>query len=350
VVKQGGNIREIARLCGVSTATVSRVLNNKPDVSDESRKMILDTIGRMGYTPKLTVNPTNIIGLTVEFGSTFTSSYVTGLLNAIEEAAWTRGYDLLILRNEHLRPAHSHLSQLLKRRLVSGLIVLLSRLDDRFPVHLAQEGFPHVVVSNRPEGTNYIDSDAYSGAREAMQYLIQLGHRRIGMVHATLDFLDHFERMRAYRDALSEAGLMSEDLPCLSMDGPSASGAGYQTTHTMMRRFPDVTALIVPGEGLMGVMECLRTLGLSVPGDISLIAVDDEAWMNSVSPSVTALSQRIDKIGAEAVRDLVSQIEARDQTRDPLQLVLPVSLVIRQSTGPAPRTEQHGRALALNSH
>lgn len=334
MAKRRGNIKEIAKICGVSTATVSRVINNKPDVSEASREAILATIRELDYKPKLTVNPTNIIGLTVEYGNVFSSNYITQLVNAIEDGAYAQDYDIMILRNEHMRTVDEHHGQFLKRRMVSGLVTLLSRADDTYPQHLAEEHYPHIVISNPCGGqANSIGTDAYQGMRDAMDYLIELGHQHIGFLHGSMDYHDHRERKRGFFDALEEAGLSTKEAYASEIGGYDPSELGYQTAYSFLKRYPQTTAILAHGESVMGVLECFRSLGLEVPRDISLIAFDDEPWMKFTNPSVTVVVQDLNEIGSRAVRDVIRQINQGEKAHIN-STVLPAKLIIRQSTAP----------------
>src|SRR3990172_10740262 len=128
------NIRKIASVCGVSPATVSRVLNNKPDVSEPIRRRILDAVKSMNYSPRVSVAHTDILGVTVEYPHAFSSPYISALFDAMEDTAFDLGYDLLVLRNERLRRTVDDYGIFLKRKMLAGVIVLLSPLEDTFPL------------------------------------------------------------------------------------------------------------------------------------------------------------------------------------------------------------------------
>lgn len=339
MAKRKGNIREIAQLCGVSAATVSRVINNKPDVSAPLRDKILSTIRELDYTPRVTVNPSNIIGLTLEYTSAFSSRYVSDLTNAIEDCAFSQGYDLLIMRNEVLRTTDEDVTQYLKRRMVSGLVSMLSRAEDNYIGQLAESGFPHVVISNPQDGTSPdIRSDCYQGMVETLEYLIEFGHRQIGFIHNSMDYYDHIERRRAYIDVLARHELPTEPCLMLELSGATQDEAGYQTANTLLRRYPQITALLVPCEGVMGVLDCLYDMQLKVPEDISIVAFDEEPWMRHTHPAITSLVQKLDQIGFIAVRELTRLMQNGTGNQPMFSKVLPSQLIVRESTGPAKDT------------
>ena len=134
----GKNIREIAELCGVSTATVSRVLNDKPDVSDEVRQRVQATIEHFQFSPKLTVSRMNVLGVALENRQIMGKPTFCRMIEALEEAAYCSGYDVLILRNEQLRHVRDHYRLFLKQKMISGLVILSPQPEDLFSHAIAE--------------------------------------------------------------------------------------------------------------------------------------------------------------------------------------------------------------------
>ena len=270
------------------------------------------------------------------------------MLNAIEDQAFAKDYDLVILRNERLRQiqgGQGGYEMYLKQRKISGLIVLLSTVEDRFPAEIARQGFPVVVVNNRPQmAVDHIDSDAYQGSYEATQYLIALGHEHIAFMHFSMNYLSHQERLRGYQDALREAGLRVDPEWFVNLDqaGSTTFEAGFNGLSTLLLRHPEVTAVLSQAETIMqGVVTCLQEMGRSVPGDLSLIAFDDSPMMAHSRPAFTVVKQDIPRIGALAVKRVVECIQSVEAQREPFKMILPNHLVIRQTTGqPRERREQ----------
>jgi len=332
----GKNIQEIARVCGVSTATVSRVLNNKPDVSDGVRQRVLDTLREFNFTPKLTVNRTNILGVTIEYRHALSSPYISTILEAVEDTAYEAGYDVLILRNERLRQVKSHFGQFLRRKMISGLIVILSRINDSFLAEIAQDDFPHVVVGNRPAETDhYIDSDWYGGVKEATRHLVSLGHSAIAFIQPGLNaYFDHRERLRGYLDGLKEAGIVPRHEMIVDGDRGTSSPLefGYEAANTLLGQFLDVTAVMTVNEAVGGVIEALRAHNLSVPEDMSIITFDDSVERAHFYPTLSVIAQDASTLGRLAAKEVISRIETPEANVVPIKMILPTKLIIRQTT------------------
>ncbi|KXK40353.1 MAG: HTH-type transcriptional regulator DegA [bacterium] len=329
------NIRAIAEICEVSPATVSRVLNNKPDVSDQIRKKILDAIKEHNYSPRLSVSQTEILGVTLEYSRAFSSPYVSAIFESMEDTAFDLGYDLLILRNEKLRRLVDDYSIFLRRKMLSGIIILLSKIEDTFPVDIAQAGFPHMVIGNRFDPpVNWIGGDCYTGMYEATRYLISLGHSRIAYIRHSPLYWDNQQRVRGYRDALEQANIPFAENMVRELVGEDVIAAAYNTLNNLFYSCPGITALITPNWDMLGIYECLREHGLRIPDDISVVALDDSPDMEHASPSITTVAQRIQQMGEFAVREVVKQIESPEEAAKIRRVVLPTELIIRESTRP----------------
>jgi LacI family transcriptional regulator len=329
------NIRRIASECGVSAATVSRVLNNKPDVSESIRKKIWDAVKSMNYSVRLSVAQTDIIGVTVEYPHAFSSPYVSALFNALEDTAFDLGYDLLVLRNERLRRSMDDYGIFLKRKMLAGVIVLLSTQEDAFPLEIASVGFPHIVVNNRFEGpVNYVDADWYQGAHNATRYLLSQGHASIAFLHQSMKYFDNQERMRGYRDALTQAGYPVDPDLLLEAIGDPTFTASYNGLNTLLQRRPDITAMIAQNGDILGIRQFAHEHGIMIPTDFSVVAFDDSPEMAHSSPSITVVAQRIADMGELAVREVVRQIQSPEEAGRLRQTVFPTQLILRESTAP----------------
>lgn len=327
------NIRAIAEICKVSPATVSRVLNNKPDVSDSIRRKILDTIKKYNYSPRLSISQTEILGVTLEYSRAFSSPYVSALFESMEDTAFDLGYDLLILRNEKLRRMVDDYSMFLRRKMLSGIIMLLTKVEDTFPLEIAQAGFPHMVLGNSSQPpVNWVDSDCYSGMYEATRYLISLGHSRIAFLCQSPHHWDNLERMRGYRDALEQANIPFLENLTQDLVGDDVISAAYNSLNNLLYSHPKITALITPNWNILGVYESLRDHGMKIPEDLSVVALDDSLDMEYANPAITCVAQRIQQMGEFAVREVVKQIESPEEAKKVRQVVLPTQLIIREST------------------
>jgi DNA-binding LacI/PurR family transcriptional regulator len=334
------NIREIAELCQVSVATVSRVLNNKPDVSEEIRRKITEAIKRNNYSPKLTMGAPDTLAVSLEHTQVFSSPYLRALLNSIEDTAFDCGYDIIILRNERLRRSIDHYDLFFKRKTIAGVIMLLTHLEDLFPVEIATEGFPHVVLNSQFAGrVNFIDTNVYLGTTEALRFLIAQGHTRIAFLKQPQNYFSHRERYRAYQDVMSAEGLLVDENLIIEPVSHSAYERGYHGLNSLLLT-RDFSALLVPVDGMLGVVQCARDRGCDIPGDLSVIAFDDAPETQYIEPSFTVVAQNFDLMGQHAVREVIRQIESPIDSEHPVKMILAPQLVVRESTAPVRKTTE----------
>lgn len=337
-MKKRQTIKDIAQLAGVSTATISRVLNNKADVSEEVRERVMQIITATNFSPRQMSSPHNIIGITVEYRDALSSRYVSNILRAAEEMAFEAGYNLLILRNEQLRKHGAHVTVHLKQALLSGIIVLLSQTDDTFFRQLAKDGFPHVIVSNRPAGDiNYVDADARSGTREAVRYLAGLGHQRIALHLPSAAHFGDQERIAGYREGIAAAGLPVEEklIVCHSLAGSQPEPPLPEGLQRLLDQHP--TALITDCT-TGGDLQQLDELGLHMPQDLSVVAYADTLEREMHGHRLTVIAQDAGELGWMAARSVINQTRGRAGML-PYRAVLATRLILGDTTGPPSKSD-----------
>jgi LacI family transcriptional regulator len=336
---KNGNILEIARLANVSTASVSRVLNNKPGVSENVRSEVMKVVRKFNYSPKQTTIRTNVIGVSLEWANTFDSFYVTSLMNTIENLAFEAGFDILLLRNERLRSERNYLDLYLHGKMLAGLIVMALGNEDVFTTRMARDNFPHMVIGTQ-DSPNYnsVGCDTYQGAYQATEYLISIGHARIGLIHHGLNLnFEHRQRLQGYIDALNDNGIGYDPNLVLEMLSGYWASSGYEDTNTLLGRFPDTTALLAPSHAAISIMRSLKEHNLAVPEKFSLVGFDDlPSYLIEMLP-LTVVAQDIEEIGTIAIRDLIRQIEqSGSQPMAFKQIKRPSRLIIRKTAGRIP--------------
>ncbi len=211
--------------------------------------------------------------------------------------------------------------------------MLLSTLEDTFPSEIAADGFPHIVINNRFGGPiNYVDANWYQGAYEATKYLLSLGHTSIAFLHQSMKYFDNQERIRGYRDALTQAGHSVRPDLLLEAIGDPTFSAAYNGLKTLLQRRPDITALFAQNGDILGILQCAREHGIEIPGDLSVVAFDDSPEMAHSTTSITVVAQRIADMGELAIREVVRQIQSPEETGKPRQTIFPTQLIIREST------------------
>ncbi len=306
-------IKDIARLSGVSITTVSRVLNNRPDVSDESRRRVEAVIQSTNYIPnnsarELVRTDSNNIGLVVRGVA---NPFYTDIIHAIESAVTEAGYTLVMQQIGSDKDEVSHGAVMQREKRLRGIIFLGGRFDYTAE-DLASITVPFVCCSyTNPYGT--LKDEGYSSvsiadeetAHEAVQYLIARGHRRIAaLITNAHDRSISQLRYEGYLRALSDAGLSPAAVLCT--DSYDIRGAYESMKSELANGGGDFTALFAISDNMaIGAMRALRDAGRTIPGDCSVIAIDGLELSAYIDPPLTTLCQPMEEMGQRSVEQLL---------------------------------------------
>ncbi|HEX8341222.1 MAG TPA: LacI family DNA-binding transcriptional regulator [Tepidisphaeraceae bacterium] len=324
------SVRTIARNAGVSITTVSRVLNNHPQVSEGVRQRVLDASNQTGYTQTVGRKSTTNIALLYtgesSLGSPFDGAILAGMSQGMEE----HGYDLMILDARRSRNAGETLTQMMLRKGIRGAVVRTTSATRGTVEMLAAEGFPFVVAADRFDdpAVSYVYSDSIAASREATEHLIGLGHRRIGMCLNIVDDSDHLDRLEGFRQALAghDIELDSRDV----LRSPANREGGVQLLRRVMSRADRPTALFLADPiTAVGLLSEARRSGVSIPADLSVVGFDDADLRYMVCPELTAVCQDASALGREAFVALHGLL---DDDKTPVRKALPTWLEIHGST------------------
>ncbi|WP_248616763.1 LacI family DNA-binding transcriptional regulator [Paraoerskovia marina] len=327
-------IGDVARDAGVSVATVSKVINGRYGVAVATSARVHEVIERLGYESSLVARSlrstrTNVIGILVaEF-----EPFSTELLKGISDAVADTGYELLAY-SAGGRPGadvgweQRYLSRL-SGTLIDGAILVTPTVVDPHP------GIPVVAVDPHlgPEGPPTVDSDNLGGARLATSHLVGLGHRRIGFLGGREDLESSRLREEGYRAALAEAGIAVD--PDLLRVGGYRSDTADLPAHELLT-LPDAPTAVFAANDLTAIrtVEVARSLGLDVPGDVSVVGFDNVPESALCTPPLTTVEQPLRRMGAEALRLLLDLLAGGDR---PHHVRLETTLVERASTAPPRR-------------
>jgi DNA-binding LacI/PurR family transcriptional regulator len=331
------SVREIASRVGVSVATVSRVINNDPRVSEAMRDRVLKAANQSRYVPKVGSRSTMNIALLYTDEPSLDSPYDSALLQGMGQRMDEFGFALMILRGSHTRSPSETYTQMLMRKGVRGAVIRTTSRTRDACEELATEGFPAVVVGDRFDNSkvSYVSSDSRAGSREAVAHLLKLGHRRIAVCTNIVDDSDHADRILGYSDAMAAAGVAVE--PRLNLRTPANRSGGKQVIRRLMAGDNRPTAIYLADPmAAVGAMHELIDMGLKVPNDISLVGFDDGELRHLMHPTMTAVCQDAAELGREAFQMLHSIIDGTG--KHPVhRRILPTILEIHGSTGPVPR-------------
>jgi len=326
-------IVDIASASGVSVSTVSRILNHKPDVAEQTRQRVLRVMDELGFAPQsawqqIRSGRTRLIAMHVppEFNPPAYRLIIAAALG-VEDA----GYSITIIT----RPLNdSELLGIFRGRHADGIILLEVLAEDRRPELLRDHGFPFVMIGHRADNTglSFVDIDIELGVDLAVEHLVGLGHREIGFL--TIDPVVQDKTygfstwaLRAYQAACQRLGLV----PRACVGEPTDLAMSEAALH-LIDEHPGVTAFIAPQQqSVIGVLTAARTRSLRLPHDLSLVAMLSESMSGGLAtPPLTTIDFPADELGRIAARMILDQLDGGRSS--PQQILLRPELIVRDST------------------
>jgi len=333
-MKSSNNVTiiDVAREAGVSYTTVSRVLNNKGSVKAETRKRVLLAMTRLGYVVdqrarSLAGGHSQVIGLLVHDVGT---SYIGEIIRGVDAEVASAQYDLLLYTTHRRKTKESAYVITLTRGMADGLLLVLPRDPGAYLETLRQHRFPHVLIDHRggDEEAPAVAAANWQGAYEATEYLIELGHRRIGFITGAMDQICAQDRLAGYETALADHGIAFD--AGLVYRGDFFQPLGYAGASVLLELPHPPTAIFASNDvSAFGVMEAVREHGLRIPNDVSVLGFDDIPQAAHVHPPLTTVRQPLEEMGRQATCMLLEHI--KDPLRPPKRVELPTELVLRQS-------------------
>ncbi|WP_338112777.1 LacI family DNA-binding transcriptional regulator [Oceanobacillus polygoni] len=327
-------IYDVAKEAKVSIATVSNVINKKGRIGEKTRRRVYDAMEKLNYEPNVLASAlmgkqTKTIGLLIP---DLANPFFSELARSIEDRGHELGYSIVICSTDYQEEKENKYISLLKQKRVDGFIFASgfekqSRLEE-----LMQEDIPIAIVArDYPNfAVNAVALDDYMGGYLAADYLIKLGHKKIGIV--ALDVYSNRERIRGFKDAMSEHGLkFIHDIELIEDIKQSHLDAGRNVAKKYLQYDDKPTALFACNDLLaIGAIQAARRSGLYVPNDISIVGFDNTSIASIVDPPLTTMSQPIQLMGRE-VMDLIISI-FKGERDDHVRVTLAPTLVERDST------------------
>ncbi len=324
-------IRDVARQAGVSHQTVSRVINKSEDVLPETRALVEEVIEKLGFRP-------SAIARSMARGQTHTLACISpnltdytfaSVIEGAETEARRHGYFMLSASAADAGAFRELMDELVGHRRVDGLIIINPYIDERFE-HIPPN-FPVVFVgSPAHDGTiSSVCLDDEKVAYEAIKHLLSLGHVRIAMVTGPMEEDCSQDRVKGYRRALEEAGIVVDESVIIEGDWSATSGQEALLLFVKRERVP--SAVFAQNDRMaLGVLRAARDANLKVPSQLAVIGVDDMPLASYFDPPLTTMQQDMPRIGQEATCMLLDILKGKDQS--PRQLKLTAQLIVRQST------------------
>jgi DNA-binding LacI/PurR family transcriptional regulator len=325
-------VDEVAQRAGVSTGTVSRVINNAQHVSKKARQAVERAIEELGYVPNVAARSLasqrrGAVVLAVSsddaalFANLFFAQVITGVSAVIEET----DLELLLVLAASER-GRGRLARILQSRRADGVMLLALRENDPLSKLADGSGLPVVHGGRSLDRTPqwYVDADNRGGARQAVEYLISTGRQNIGTITGALDMHVGVSRYMGFREAVVLAGL--SDRRVAHGDFGETSGAAGMTR--LLDEHPDLDAVFVASDAMAaGALTVLRQRGRAVPQDIAVVGFNDIVTAQHTQPALTTVHQPIEALGREMTRMLIRLINGEQ----PTPLILPTELVVRDS-------------------
>jgi len=329
---------DVARLAGVSTATVSRALRGVDGVNPRTRDRVLAAAHHLGYVSspaasRLAGGPTATVAVVVPF---ITRWFFSEVVSGAEEVLRGHGMDLLLYNLGHVEGRERYFSGEALQQRADAVLVLCLPLSDLELEALGGARIPVVLVGADVERCPSVRIDDVAGARTAVQHLVNLGHERIALISGTpgdpMGFTSQFDRRRGYRETLLAAGLEVD--PSLDVPGDFTVEDGEKAMARLLSHPRPPTAVFAESDEMaFGALRTLRRAGLSAPQDISLIGFDDHKLADLMD--LTTIAQPVREQGSLAAQMLLDVLGGQTGEH---RVTLPTQLIVRGTTGPERKT------------
>lgn len=334
------SLRDVARLANVSVATVSMVLNDNPRISRATHMKVQRLMDRLGYQPNrlaqsLSSRYTQVLAVLLPaLRHAFADAYFGELISGIADRAGKLGHKIML---EQAKPEfikeQRHI-QLFERRYADGVLCLGMNDRHHFLQDFSGGKYPVMIVDNRFDhlSLDYTACDYRAGAEQVMNYLLQLGHRKIAMITAAQEISTARQVRQVYQDKLAAVG--SPPDASWTEDGKFTEEGGAEAARKLLKRHPDLTAIFAGNDKMaVGALHLLNRWGVKVPQDISVVGFDDMSHAAFVNPSLTTVHLPLYQVGLLACERLIERIHGNKPDR--VEETLSTHLVVRDSTAMA---------------
>ncbi|PGZ93040.1 LacI family DNA-binding transcriptional regulator [Bacillus sp. AFS029533] len=333
----GPTIYDIARVANVSKSTVSRVLNNKDNISEESRNRVMKAIEELNYQPnKLARALTSsgfdaILVMSRSTKTTAGNTFFSEIIHSISTRSEVENFDVIIQTSKNSKDELEKCIEKIRGRMIKGILMLSSPANEDFFKEIDKYEIP-VVVIGRVEG-NYehvysVDTDNFHDSYQLIQHLIDQGHTDIACLHSSLDYHVSIDRLEGYKKCLTDNGipLRSDRI----IDSGYTMEKAYETSETLLKSKDLPTAIFAIDDlKVIGLYNTTSKLGISIPKDISIIGYNNGIFSPLFSPPLTGIEIPVMKLGDIATDLLFKHI--KNKTENTEHIIVPTKLVERKS-------------------
>jgi LacI family transcriptional regulator len=328
-------IKEIAQLAGVSRSTVSRVINDDPNVSEQTRIKVQHIIDEMNYEPNplarsLISGRTRVLGLVIPmaFSSLFTDPFFSLLSQGISATCTANNYTLMLWLIEPDYEKRTN-SKILNNRLIDGIIVASNVIDDPLIEGLITRNMPLLVIGrNDDPGVSSVDADNVHGAATAVNHLVSIGRTNLATITGPMARHSGRDRLSGFKNGLKE-----NNLPVVEEKiafGDFTEHSGYMQAKQLLSQTEFDGIFVASDLMSFGAIRAFHEAGLKVPDDIALVSFDDIPAAARHQPPLTTVRQPIHQMGAIAAQTLINQLENEDT--EPQRIILPTKLILRETS------------------
>ncbi|MFQ6052287.1 MAG: LacI family DNA-binding transcriptional regulator [Candidatus Hydrothermarchaeota archaeon] len=332
-------IKDVAKLAGVSTTTVSYVVNKTRFVSEKTRAKVLEVINELDYHPNIVARSlrsrkTGTVGLII---CDLVNPFFAEVLQGIEAYLGKKRYSLIVTNTDYNIDKEKKSAEMLYSKKTDGVIIVPGGDNNEHVKFLIEQNTPVVLLDKRVQGinTDVVLVNNIEGSKQLVEHLINLGHERIGIIMGPLNSTTGKERLEGYLKALREHS-MPEDKNLIKI-GDFKKQSGYLLTLEFLSLASPPTVIFACNNLMaLGAMDALREKKIRIPEEIGLVIFDDLPWLNHANPPLTVVAQPSFRLGEIAGELLFEQM--RKKRKRPKEVVLDVQLKIRQSAGEGLRT------------
>ena len=335
------SIQDIAKQAGVSIATVSRVINSKPGVTEKTQNRIKSILDKYNYRPtRIKKGDYLNIGVVIPChgAASFSDWYTNQLLEGVYSFSFSDFINVVTIPLDDYLSMRIDVKQELVRKHIDGIIVINATRESAYTRELHEDGFPVVLINEDMGGSVHsIFSDSGDGVYRVVRMMLERGHRDIEFFHGHLSFTDTAVRINGFKKAMLEAGVDDWERH-LVLNNPYSNmpqvNLGYERAVERIKSGSSFTAVLCNNDDIaLGVLKACTEAGLKVPDDVSLCGFDDHHYGRYLTPSLSTIRQSLKEMGKGAVDVLSRIIKENAKSFSPLKQIFPVELIVRDSLG-----------------
>lgn len=338
------NIKAVAQKAGVSVATVSRVLNHPDAVAPDTKEHILNIMESLNYTPNwfargLKLNRTGVIALLIP--EIIDSGYME-IAKGVEDIAHQKKYNIMLCATEEDRSKEKDYIENFITRKVDGIILVSTYLNKNDLLQIKKQDIPVVLIGKNEEltGENLVYTDYKSAAGEAVRHMIEVGHRKIGMICGSRPKIENMDKLEGFQKTIMEEDLIYQ--PELVVEEENSIEGGYLGASKLLNLKERPEAIFITSDIMaIGAMEKIKRTGLKIPQDIAVVGFDNLKISGYIEPKLTTVAKPMYRMGLVAARLLFDLMEDEsDEDSEPQEILIQSKLKVRKSCGHQGRVKE----------